>query len=214
VITRRRGLRYSVAATAWLTAVWVMLWGDLSAANVLAGVVLALVVGLALRMPSVHFTGRVHLVPLARLLVVFARDLVVASIQVVRMAFWFGRLPHSAVIAVQLRSPVDLYLTLTAELTSLVPGSIVVEAHRTTGMLYVHVLDVGISHGLAAARQHVLDNEARVLRALASDAELRAAGLARNPKDPPPGRAPGVVTRPAGPGLDGAGPHGAEEVAP
>lgn len=191
MITRhRRGLRYSVAATAWLTAVWVLLWGDVSPANVLVGAVVALVVGLVLRMPSVHFSGRVHPVPLVRLLAAFARDLVVASIQVLRLAFRFGRLPHSAVIAVQLRSPVELYLTLTAELTSLVPGSLVVEAHRTTGMLYVHVLDVGIVHGLAAAREQVLANEARVLRALASDAELLAAGLARNPKDPQPAPGP------------------------
>lgn len=192
-----RGLRYSVAATVWLTVVWVLLWGDLSVANVLAGVAVALVVGLTLRMPSVHFAGRIHLGPLLYLLVMFLRDLTVASVQVVRLAFRLDRLPHSAVIAVQLRSPVDLYMTLTAELTSLVPGSIVVEAHRTTGMVYVHVLDVGISRGLAAARKHVLDNEARILRALASDAELRAAGLARNPKDPPPTRVVGVISGPS-----------------
>jgi len=191
-----RGLRYSVAATGWLTAVWVLLWGDLSVANVLAGIAVALVVGLTLRMPSVHFAGRVHVGPLLYLVVMFLWDLTVASVQVVRLAFQLDRLPHSAVIAVQLRSPVDLYMTLTAELTSLVPGSIVVEAHRTTGMVYVHVLDVGITRGLAAARAHVLDNEARILRALASDAELRAAGLARNPKDPPPQRVVTVIPGP------------------
>jgi len=180
---RRHGRRFSIAAVIWLTAVWVLLWGDLSVANVLSGLVIALVVGLTLRMPPVHFTGRVHVLALLYLLVVFLRDLVVASVQVVVLAFSPRRRPRSAVIAVQLRSLSDLYLTLTAEITSLVPGSIVVEAHRTTGMLYVHILDVDIAGGLEAARHHVLANEARVLRALASDAELRAAGLPRNPRD-------------------------------
>jgi multicomponent Na+:H+ antiporter subunit E len=183
---RRHGLRFSIAATLWLTAVWVLLWGELSVANVLGGLVVAILVEFTLRMPSVHFTGRIHPVSLIRLLILFARDLVIASAQVVALAFTPRRVPRSAVIAVQLRTVSDLYLTLTAEVTSLVPGSIVVEAHRTTGMMYVHVLDVGISGGLEKAHQHVLDNEARVLRALASDAELAAAGLARNPRHAPP----------------------------
>ena len=193
---RGRGLRFSFAATAWLTAVWVLLWGDLSVGTVVAGAVLGLTVGLVLRMPSVHFHGHVHLRSLLYLAVMFLWDLVVASVEVVRLAFTPGRLPHSAVIGVALRSPVDLYMTLTAELTSLVPGSVVVEAHRTTGMLYVHILDVTMSHGLVRARAHVLDTEARVLRALASDAELEAAGIARNPKDPPPAVVVGVVQGP------------------
>ena len=57
------------------------------------------------------------------------------------------------------------------------PGSLVVEAHRLTGMLYLHVLDVRQSGGIEAARQAVLDQEERVLRAFASDEELVAAGL-------------------------------------
>lgn len=193
--TRRHALRFSFAATLWLTVVWVLLWGDLSVANVLGGLVVALVVGFTLRMPSVHFTGRIHLLSLLYLVAVFVRDLVVASAQVMALAFTPGRVPRSAVVAVQLRSPSDLYITLTAAVTSLVPGSIVVEAHRTTGMLYVHILDVGISGGLEKARTHVLDNEARVLRAIASDSELAAAGLARNPRHPPP--APPAPPNPA-----------------
>jgi len=58
-----------------------------------------------------------------------------------------------------------------------VPGSIVVEAHRLTGTLYLHVLDVATAGGVEAARRSVLDQEERVLRAFASDAELEAAGL-------------------------------------
>lgn len=181
---RRRTLKFHIAATVWLTAAWVLLWGELSAANVLGGLAIALVLNAALSMPSVEFHGRVH--PLAALYLVyrFGLDLVVASAQVAAMALLPDVRPRSAVVAVQLRSHSDLYLTLTAQLCSLVPGSIVVEAHRTTGMLYVHVLDIGLTHGLDGARAHVMDTEARILRALASDAELAEAGLSRNPRHP------------------------------
>lgn len=188
-MTRRRAsLPFSVASAAWLTVVWVLLWGTFSVGTALAGLALALVVAGVLRLPHVRVDGRVHPVPLLYLLWRFLVDLVVASTQVVALALSPRRRPRSAVIGVQLRSRNELYMTLTSEITCLVPGSVVVEAHRTTGMLYVHVLDLGISRGVETARRHVLDNEARVLRALASDAELADAGLARDPRHQPPGR--------------------------
>ena len=177
---RRRSLRFSLAAVVWLTVVWVLLWGDLSVANVLAGLAVALFVGTTLRMPSVEFGGRVHVPWLLSLAGWFLAEITLASFQVAVLAISPGRLPRSAVIGVQLRSHSDLYLTLTAEVTSLVPGTIVVEAHRITGMLYVHILDVEIAGGLEAAHHHVLETEARILRALASDAELEAAGVTRS----------------------------------
>ena len=111
----------------------------------------------------------------------FALDLVRASFEVSLIALRPGYQTRGAVIGVQLRSHSDLYLTLTAELASLVPGSLVVEAHRLTGKLYLHVLDVRQSGGIEAARQAVLDQEERVLRAFASDEELAAAGLVSRP---------------------------------
>ena len=173
---RRRTWRTQWATIVWLTVVWVLLWGDVSFANVLAGLTLALLVTSGLRMTPIEFHGRLHVVGLLRLLGRFAVDLVRASFEVSFIAL-SGRVPHGAVIGVQLRSHSDLYLTLTAQLCSLVPGSIVVEAHRLTGMLYLHVLDVVHSGGIEAARQLVLDQEERVLRAFASTAELEAAGL-------------------------------------
>ncbi len=185
---RRRTLPFSVATTLWLTVAWVLLWGTFEIGTVLAGLALALVVAAAFRLPTLRVDGHPHLISVLYLLWRFLVDLVVASAQVVALALNPRRQPRSAIIGVQLRSRNELYMTLTAEITCLVPGSVVVEAHRTTGMLYVHVLDLGISHGVEAARQHVLDTEARVLRALASDAELADAGLARNPRHAPAAR--------------------------
>jgi len=173
---RRRTVAVQWPTMVWLTVVWILLWGDLHLGNVLAGLAVALGVTLLLPLPAIASGGRLRPIGLARLAAHFARDLVVASVQVGVQAFRPGP-PVSAVIGVQLRSSSELYLTLTAELCSLVPGSIVVEAHRLTRTLYLHVLDVDTAGGVEAARQSVLDQEERLLRAIASDAQLAAAGL-------------------------------------
>ena len=173
---RRASTQWPTAV--WLAVVWILLWGNLTVGTVLAGLAVGLVITIALPLPPIAATGRLRPLGLAHLVVVFARDLVVASVQVAVLAFR-PREPASAVIGVRLRSSSDLYLTLTAELCSLVPGSIVVEAHRLTGTLYLHVLDVEQVGGIERARQIVLDQEERVLRAFASQAELDDAGLPR-----------------------------------
>jgi len=185
---RRRAVAVQWPTMVWLTVVWVLLWGDLRIGNVLAGLIIALAVTVLLPLPAVASGGRLRPLGLVRLVAWFVRDLVVASVQVSVQAFRPGP-PVSAVIGVRLRSSSDLYLTLTAELCSLVPGSIVVEAHRLTRTLYLHVLDVETAGGVEAARQSVLDQEERVLRAVASDAQLAAAGLG-----PVRGRPPGGVS--------------------
>ncbi len=161
----------------WLTVVWVLLWGDVSVANVLAGIVLGTAVAAGLRMAPIDFHGRVRPRGVLVLVFRFVVDLVRASVEVSWLALRPRSTPRGAVVGVQLRSDCDLYLTLTAELCSLVPGSLIVEAYRYTGVLYVHVLDVAHSGGVEAARRAVLAQEERVLRALASDDELAAAGL-------------------------------------
>lgn len=182
-LQRRRRARFGWGTPLWLTVVWVLLWGSLSVANVLAGVVLALLVTTALRMQPIDFHGRVRPGRLAVLVARFVVDLVRASFEVAWVALRPRYVPRGAVIGVQLRGRSDLYLTMTAELCSLVPGSLVVEAHRLTGRLYLHVLDVRQAGGVEAARAAVLAQEERVLRAFASDEELAAAGLARGPRE-------------------------------
>ena len=175
VTTPRR--RPSIGAIVWLTIVWILLWGDLSWANLLGGVAVGFVVSWALPLPRVLFAGRVSALGSIRLLAKLAWDTLVASISVARKALSFGTIPHGGVIRVPLRSHNDLYLTLTADLCSLVPGSIIVEAHRATSTLYVHVFDLPDEASIAAARESVYQQEARVLYAFGSPEEIAAAGL-------------------------------------
>ncbi|WP_265520171.1 Na+/H+ antiporter subunit E [Oerskovia flava] len=163
----------------WLTAMWILLWGDLTWANLLAGALIAFTVLTLLPLPSIAAQGTLRLGPFLVLVGHFVRDLVVASVQVSIQVLRLRHTPRGAVVGVRLRNPSDIYLTITAELNSLVPGSIVVEAHRLTGMLYLHVLDLDAAGGADEVRARTLALEARVLRAFASNTDLRAAGLYR-----------------------------------
>lgn len=175
---RRRKLAEQWPTILWLAVVWVLLWGTLTWGNVLAGLGIALVVTVLMPLPTIDFHGRVRPLGILTLLLRFMWELVVASVEVSLYAFRFGTVPRGAVVGVKLRSSSDLYLTLVAEISSLVPGSLVIEAHRNTGMLYLHVLDIASYGGPEKVREHTLELEARVMRALASDEELARAGVA------------------------------------
>src|SRR5690554_4990293 len=181
---RRRGFFRQWPTALWLAVVWTLLWGDLTVGNVLAGVVVGFVVTYAFLLPAIGFRVRVRPWPFLVLAGYFLSELTVASFQVAGQALNPRFTPRGAVIGVKLRNPADLYLTITAELSSLVPGSLVIEAHRLTGMLYLHVLDLEAHGGADKVRQHTLDLEARVLRAMASDDELARAGLTRSARAP------------------------------
>lgn len=178
---RRRLVRHPVLI-AWLTIVWVLLWSDLSLANVIGGLLVATVITASLQLNPVPFHARLHPRGFAVLLGHFLREIVLASVQVAVLALRRRKVPRGAVIRIRLRSHSDVVLTATAELTSLVPGSIVIEAHRLTGTLYVHLLDAELAGGLDAARRHVLEQERRVLYALAAPDEIADAGLPPRPR--------------------------------
>lgn len=157
-----------------LTVVWLLLWDQVSVFILVTGVLLAVLVSVVFPLPPIELHGRIRPLGLLRLLTRLLADLARSSVSVVALAFRFGTIPRSAIVRVQLRTRSDLYLTQTAELVSLVPGSIVLEVHRSTHTLYLHVLDTVQPSDLDRAVQDVLDAEARVLRAFGSAAEIEA----------------------------------------
>lgn len=170
--------RPSVLTIVLLTVMWVLLWGDASAGNFAAGLMLALLVTYALpvpRGPKRRLTIRP--IAFARLVLLFVWDIIVAATEIV-VVILTGRVPQEAIIRVQTRAHSDGFLTATAGFTALVPGSIVIDAHRMTGTLYIHVFDVDQGEeALEEAHSRVLIQEERILRALASDEELMDAGF-------------------------------------
>jgi len=177
---RRRVLQPRAVAT--IALAWVLLWDRVTWGNVVNGVLVGLAVTYAFPLPSIEFHGRLRPHRLAWLIVRFLADLVVASWQVMLLAFGTRR-PRNAVIEVQLRSRSDFYLTITAELVALVPGSVVVDARRSTSVLYLHLLDVRGEGAIEAQRAHVLAVERRVVRALGSREEIAA--LDPDPEEQP-----------------------------
>ncbi|MFT4125870.1 MAG: Na+/H+ antiporter subunit E [Gordonia sp. (in: high G+C Gram-positive bacteria)] len=127
---------------AWLAGVWVLLWGTISWANVIGGVVLAVAIGFLLPLPRVPVEGRIHpvstLILLGRLIV----DFVVSSAQVAWAAIRPGRPPLGAVLRVRVAIKSDMVLTLAVDYLNLVPGTMVLEIDHRRRMLYVHVFDV------------------------------------------------------------------------
>jgi multicomponent Na+:H+ antiporter subunit E len=173
-IAPRARRRISPAASVVLIVVWVLLWDQVSLFIVLTGLLLALLVGIVFPLPPIDLHGRFRPLQGLRLVGHLLADAFRASVDVVRLAFRFGTVPRSSIIRVKLRSRSDLYLTLTAEQVSLVPGTIVLEAHRSTSTLYLHVLGATDEATIAKAVEDALDAEARALRAFGSAAEVSA----------------------------------------
>ncbi len=175
-------IRVSIATVVWITMIWVLLWEDISPGTIAAGVVLGVTVQALLPLPTVGYHGRIRPRWLIYLIYRFVVDLFKASFQVAFLALNLRHVPHTAVVGVELRTESDLYLFITSEITTLVPGSVVVEALRRNGVIYVHVLDLEGVGGVEAVRRNVLAIEERVLKALASDEELASAGLSLGKK--------------------------------
>jgi len=154
-----------------LVVLWVLLWGNLSFANVLSGVAVAVGVAWLLPMPPLRPEARLRVWWLPRFVAGVGWDLVRSSVQVAYEALRFGREPANAVIAVPLRARSDLTLTITALVVSIVPGTVVVEVRHATGTLFLHVLGV---RDLDAARRSVWRAEDLVVRVFGTRTDIRA----------------------------------------
>jgi multicomponent Na+:H+ antiporter subunit E len=127
----------------WLMLVWILLWGTVSAANIMSGLAVALIITLLLPLPVVPIEGRVHPLSLLRLLATVAYYLVLSSVQVAWLAVRPGSPPLSAVLRAHVAVKSDLVLALAVNIFNLIPGSIVLEIDQSRRMLYMHVIDVG-----------------------------------------------------------------------
>ncbi|MEU2033036.1 Na+/H+ antiporter subunit E [Nocardia amamiensis] len=139
----RRDTVVRIAILIWLTLVWIALWGDLSVANLLGGLVVAALIMVALPLPRVPVAGRLSPLPLLELLVASAYYAVESSLQVAWFAVRPAPTPVSGVLRVYSGTRSDLVLVLWADLLNLIPGTMVLEIDRRRCVVYVHVLDVG-----------------------------------------------------------------------
>lgn len=181
--TRRQRSRAALQwpTLVWLTVVWCLLWGEFTVGNVLAGLVVSVLAVRVFPLPALTYDSRPHPVALLRLVAMFFADLVRSSVQVAVLALRPGYQPTNSVIVVPLRTRSDFALFVTAEMLSLVPGSLLIEASRRTWTLQLHVLDTPTMADVQQARRHAYDQERRVVEALGSPEEI---ARVRQPQPP------------------------------
>lgn len=148
---------------AWLLGVWIALWGRLSVANVMSGLVVVAVL-LAAFPRRRHSPGAVlRPLPAAVFLGYFLWKLVEASAIVAWEVLTPGNRVNEGIVAVRIRGVSDGITTVVANTISLVPGTLTLEVRTDPVVLYVHVLHLGDPE---AVRREVLHLEALAARAL------------------------------------------------
>ncbi|MGJ6979679.1 Na+/H+ antiporter subunit E [Aestuariimicrobium soli] len=164
--------RVNVSTTLGLTAVWIMLWGSINLGTAVFGLLAALVVQLTFPLPEVEELE--HFRPISFLILAAhtVQGLLTASVSVAVKVLAFRRPTRNAMIRVPLRTSSQFVSSITAELTTLVPGSIVIDSDDH-GLL-VHVFDASSPAAIEKARLGVQLTEARVIRAFGSNEERRA----------------------------------------
>jgi multicomponent Na+:H+ antiporter subunit E len=157
----------------WLTLVWMLLWGNISAANILSGMAVALVITLLLPLPSVAIEGRLHPLSLLRLVLLISYYLVLSSVQVALLAIRPGPPPRSAVLRAQLAIKSDLVLALMVNTLNLIPGGIVLEIDQARRMVYVHVIDADSEKSVQRFYRQVADLERLMIASFEREADWR-----------------------------------------
>ncbi|MBY4575783.1 Na+/H+ antiporter subunit E [Gordonia paraffinivorans] len=156
---------------AWLAFVWVLLWGSLSWANVIGGVVLAIAILTLLPLPRVPVEGRIHPLSVAQLVIRLITDFFISSVQIAWAAIRPGRPPLGAVIRVRVAIKSDMVLTLAVDYLNLVPGTMVLEIDHRRRMLYIHVFDVRTEKKVRAFYDQIAYVERMFIKAFERDSE-------------------------------------------
>lgn len=169
----RRGVlrrRVQPVSLLLLTLLWVLLWGNVSWINVVSGLLLATLVLVLFPLPPLTFGVRLHPWGTLVLVVRFLVDLVVASVEVAYKASVPWEHPQGRLTRVPLRGDNDLMCTITAQMTTLVPGSIVIDIDCAADgrSLLLHLFDAPQDRDVQAMHERVRAQELRVLRALAA----------------------------------------------
>jgi multicomponent Na+:H+ antiporter subunit E len=157
----------------WLTLVWMLLWGTVSAANILSGLAIALLITLLLPLPAVPVEGKLHPLSLLRLIVTVFYYLALSSVQVAWLAVKPGPPPLSAVLRAHVAVKSDLVLALAVNIINLIPGSIVLEIDQARRMLYVHVIDVGSERAVSRFYRQIAEVERLLVSTFEREADWR-----------------------------------------
>jgi multicomponent Na+:H+ antiporter subunit E len=132
-----------IGTLTWLVFVWVLLWGNVSVANIVGGLVVAILITVLLPLPRVPVGGRIHVWSIVKLIGVSLWYAAQSSVQVAWLSVRPGPPPVTGVLRCRLAIKSDLVLTLCVDVLNLIPGTLVLEVDQVKRTVYVHVLDLG-----------------------------------------------------------------------
>lgn len=157
-------------AGALLTAIWIALWGDVTIANAVGGVLVAVACLVVVPLEAPRRRGRFRPWAAVRYVAFFAKELLVANVVVATEVVTPGNRDNEGIVALPLApscSPTVMLVVVNS--IGLTPGTVVVEIAEDPFTLYVHVLHLD-DHD--ASVRDLLELERRAVEAFGSDAAL------------------------------------------
>jgi len=164
------------ALAAWIVALWVALWGDLTLANVVSGLLVAVVV-IAISRPAGSMpvqTITVRPIAVTVYFATFFAALVQSTAIVVREVLTPGSQVDRAIVAIPMHTRSRGIVTLVANSITLTPGTATIDEHEGpdgTITLYIHVLHVKELEHMRASLSLI---ERRAVRAFGSVEDIAA----------------------------------------
>lgn len=142
--------RFRPLSVLWLTFMWVLLMGEISWGNLVAGLVLGTIIVLALPLPPIPRSGnRVNWVKLAVFMAEWFWDLLVASAKVAWLSLRRAPQPKNAILRVPMRLSNELVLYLATCAYNLQPGGTVTDIDLANREWTIHVLDADTEADIA-----------------------------------------------------------------
>jgi multicomponent Na+:H+ antiporter subunit E len=155
----------TVGYVGFLLVVWVLLWGEVSAANVVSGLLVAVLLLVVFPRPRSTTGFVMRPIPTVRFLAFFARELVVSTLVLSREVVSRRSRMRTGVIAAPIHGCSDSLVAVIANLLALSPGTMTVDIATEPSVLYVHVL---IFRDLESVRARIARLNRLVVDAFAS----------------------------------------------
>ncbi len=135
-----------------LALLWAGMTGAFSGANLLLGVVFAIIAVALLRLQLTRPLEFRRIGRILALALLFVRELIVSAVKVARVVVSprLNELVKPAIIAFPLTVKSDVEITLLANLITLTPGTLSVDVSKDRKLLYVHVLSLDSREALIA----------------------------------------------------------------
>ncbi|CAM5248205.1 Na+/H+ antiporter subunit E [Streptomyces griseomycini] len=182
-----RRILHHLPLVVWLWLLWMLLWGSTSAVVLIGGLLLAGAGAMIFPLPTVLPGVVPRPLWIGALLFHLLADLVRSGVTVAWAAVRHGGRTRSAIMEVPLHVDNDVLITVVAEITTIAPGTVVIEIDRRRRRLYVHTLPVRDLRTIVRRKKETQDLERRVARSVGHRHGPPGRGPRPDPpSDPPP----------------------------